>query len=54
MNKDLPGKGFIITEHYYKDVLDIAGMKKLIKNGIMTSIANDTDLIEKEYLSRKS
>jgi ABC-type multidrug transport system ATPase subunit len=45
-------KGFIITDHYYRDVLGVATLKKLIKDGTMISINDDRDLVDFEYLSR--
>jgi len=44
-------KGFIITDHYYLDVLQVSTIKKVIKNGAMKTIINDTDLIDSGYLS---
>ncbi len=43
-------KGFIVTDHYYTDVLGVATSKKLIKDGTMISINNDRDLVDLEYL----
>jgi lipopolysaccharide export system ATP-binding protein len=45
-------KGFIITDHYYTDVLEVARSKKLLKDGALSSIINDGDLITSGYLSR--
>lgn len=44
-------KGFIITDHYYLDVLQVSTIKKVIKDGVMKTIINDTDLIDSGYLS---
>jgi ABC-type lipopolysaccharide export system ATPase subunit len=43
-------KCFIITDHYYRDVLGVATLKKIIKDGTMISINNDRDLVDFEYL----
>jgi ABC-type lipopolysaccharide export system ATPase subunit len=45
-------KGFIITDHYYTDVLEVARAKKLLKDGTLNPIINDRDLITSGYLSR--
>lgn len=44
-------KCFIITDHYYLDVLQIANTKKLIKDGVMVTVKYDTDLVKFGYLS---
>ncbi len=44
-------KGFIITDHYYVDVLQVANIKKVIKDGEMKNVTKDTDLIDFGYLS---
>jgi ABC-type lipopolysaccharide export system ATPase subunit len=44
-------KGFIITDHYYSDVLQVSTIKKVIKDGVMRTIINETDLIDSGYLS---
>ncbi len=44
-------KGFIITDHYYVDVLQVANIKKVIKDGVMKDVIKDTDLIDFGYLS---
>ncbi|MCW3110508.1 MAG: hypothetical protein JWQ09_5014 [Segetibacter sp.] len=44
-------KGFIITDHYYTDVLQVANIKKLIKDGAMKTVKKDTDLVDFGYLS---
>ena len=45
-------KGFIISDHYYQDVLQIADNYKLLKNGTLLTIENPKDLIEEGYLKR--
>lgn len=47
-------KGFIITDHYYKDVLQVANLKKLIRDGVMLTNEQDSDLINFGYLSDNS
>ncbi len=44
-------KGFIVTDHYYADVLQVATIKKVITDGVMKTITKDTDLIDFGYLS---
>jgi ABC-type multidrug transport system ATPase subunit len=44
-------KGFIITDHYYRDVLDVCDKAYLLKDGIMLPIAKNTDLVDYGYLS---
>jgi ABC-type multidrug transport system ATPase subunit len=44
-------KGFIITDHYYVDVLQVANLKKVIKDGEMKNVNKDSDLIGLGYLS---
>jgi len=47
-------KGFIITDHYYLDVLEVADQIKLIKNGEIIPISNVEDLRVFDYLSDQS
>jgi len=47
-------KGFLITDHYYLDVLEIADKVKLLKNGKMVAIDKNEELVELEYLSEQS
>lgn len=49
-----PIKAFLITDHYYLDVLDIADKACMIKDGKIVSIAKAEDLIRNEYLSERS
>lgn len=44
-------KGFIITDHYYKDVFDICNRFYLIKNGQLMPVASLPDLQQGGYLS---
>ena len=46
-------KGFIITDHFYKDVLEISDRMKMMKNGVMISIADKSELVTHGYLSSK-
>lgn len=46
-------KGFIITDHYFADVLQVANIKKVITDGVMKVVDKDTDLIDLGYLSDK-
>ena len=44
-------KGFIITDHYYQDVMNVANKKIIIKEGISHEVSDLNDLIEFGYLS---
>lgn len=46
-------KAFIVTDHFYKDVLEIADRTKMIKNGVMISIAEKAELVTHGYLSSR-
>ena len=43
-------KGIIITDHYYRNVLDVSDRKMIIKDGRAIEIDNEIDLIENGYL----
>ena len=43
-------KGIIITDHYYRDVLEIATHSFIIKDGRFFKIKDENDLLEHEYL----
>lgn len=43
-------KGFIITDHYYLDVLEVANNKMILKEGMLHEVFNLKDLIEYGYL----
>jgi ABC-type multidrug transport system ATPase subunit len=47
-------KGFIITDHYYLDVLEISDSIQLIKDGRIIAIENIEALKELGYLSQQS
>ncbi len=47
-------KGFIITDHYYKDVLQVANIKKVIRDGVMLAVNQGSDLIDFGYLSNNN
>lgn len=46
-------KGFIITDHYYKDVLDIASKKLLMASGKIIPVNDEYDLAAAGYLSAR-
>lgn len=46
-------KAFIVTDHFYKDVLEIADRVKMLKNGVMISIAEKQELVTHGYLSSR-
>lgn len=52
LNKIKVEKGVLITDHYYKDVLDITTQNLLIKNGMGFQIETSEDLKKLEYLSK--
>ena len=43
-------KGFIITDHYYLDVMEVANKKMILKEGILYEVFNLKDLMEYGYL----
>ncbi len=43
-------KGIIITDHYYRNVLEVSDRKMIIKDGKAFGIDNENDLIENGYL----
>ncbi|MGB7842117.1 MAG: ATP-binding cassette domain-containing protein [Salinimicrobium sp.] len=43
-------KGMVITDHYYRDVLDIATRSFVIKNGKKLTVENEQDLVIYGYL----
>jgi len=43
-------KGIIITDHYYRNVLEVSDRKMIIKDGRAIEIDNEIDLIENGYL----
>jgi ABC-type multidrug transport system ATPase subunit len=44
-------KGILITDHYYKDVLQITDRNYLLKNGKMVNILDKSDLNQHGYLT---
>jgi ABC-type multidrug transport system ATPase subunit len=44
-------KGFIITDHYYLDIFDVANKKFIIKDGFSHEVKDIKDLVENGYLS---
>lgn len=44
---------FIITDHYYKDVLDIASKKLLMASGKIIPVNDEYDLAAAGYLSAR-
>jgi ABC-type multidrug transport system ATPase subunit len=49
-----PHKGYIITDHYYLDVLEVSDKVNLIKKGEIIPISNVEDLKVFDYLSDQS
>lgn len=52
LNKIKAEKGILITDHYYKDVLDITTQNLLIKDGVGFKIESEEDLKKLEYLGK--
>lgn len=46
-------KGIIITDHYYKDVLNITTKQYILKEGNFIPVVNEDQLRENEYLPNK-
>ncbi|MES2808820.1 MAG: ATP-binding cassette domain-containing protein [Bacteroidota bacterium] len=44
-------KGILISDHYYRDILDIADKSLLLKDGTLITIQNNQELIDLGYLS---
>ncbi|MCC6288635.1 MAG: ATP-binding cassette domain-containing protein [Chitinophagaceae bacterium] len=44
-------KGFILTDHYYRDVFDVANKRFLIKEAALKQITSITDLKNEGYIS---
>ncbi|MES2485181.1 MAG: ATP-binding cassette domain-containing protein [Bacteroidota bacterium] len=47
-------KGIIVTDHYYKDVLEISTRNMLLKNSILLPINSVNELITEGYLPSKN
>ena len=45
-------KGLLITDHYYKDVLEITDRSLVLNAGSIFPVANEQDLVKHEYLKR--
>jgi ABC-type multidrug transport system ATPase subunit len=45
-------KGFVISDHYYQEILQIADNFKLLKNGRLSTISSPNDLISEGYLRK--
>ncbi len=45
-------KGLVVTDHYYKDVLEIADRSLVLKGGNSFPVANEQDLVKHEYLKQ--
>ena len=46
-------KGIIITDHYYRDVLDCTNKNVVLHEGYTHKISSESDLKQFEYLSKK-
>lgn len=44
-------KGILITDHYYRDVLDISSTYKVLVDGVLHTARSEADLQKFEYLS---
>lgn len=47
-------KGFLISDHYYRDILDIADKSLLLKDGKLIPIQNNRELIDLGYLTAQA
>lgn len=47
-------KGFIITDHYYLDILDASDKLCLIKDEKIVTLSKSEDLVNHGYLSSQS
>jgi ABC-type multidrug transport system ATPase subunit len=47
-------KGFLISDHYYRDILDIADNSLLLKDGRLIPIQNNRELIDLGYLTAQA
>lgn len=47
-------KGLVITDHYYRDVLEVAHTSFLLKSGKAFRVENEQDLVAYEYLKHKN
>ena len=44
-------KGIIVTDHYYRDVLEISNKNVLLKDGTLHTVNNEADLISHGYIA---
>ncbi len=54
LTKHKKDKGIIITDHYYRDILEIANKKIIIKDGISHEISNLDELYNYGYIPSKN
>jgi ABC-type multidrug transport system ATPase subunit len=54
LNEYKAHKGFLITDHYYRDVLDVADKINLLTDGKIIPIANAEELVKYKYLTEQS
>lgn len=47
-------KGLVITDHYYKDVLEIANRSLILKAGNAYAVDNEEDLMAHEYIKART
>ncbi len=47
-------KGFLITDHYYEDVLDCTSRNLVIRDGVIYPVSSKEELRDHEYLSKNS
>ncbi|MHA6278787.1 ABC transporter ATP-binding protein [Salinimicrobium sp. CAU 1759] len=46
-------KGLLITDHYYRDVLEVANRSFVLKNGASFEVKNEHDLVSHKYLKMR-
>ncbi|HTH83499.1 MAG TPA: ATP-binding cassette domain-containing protein [Mucilaginibacter sp.] len=54
LNEYKTHKGFLITDHYYRDVLDVADKINLLADGKIIPIADPQELVNYKYLTEQS
>jgi ABC-type multidrug transport system ATPase subunit len=54
LNEYKAHKGFLITDHYYRDVLEVADKINLLGDGKIIPIADPQELVKYKYLTEQS
>lgn len=48
-----PTKGLVITDHYYRDVLEVSDQSFVLKDGKLLKVENEEDLAAHKYLKER-